>query len=1150
MPLFSVAHGCPNCRGEEDDALLVKGRPCAQCLPEEEGEICAALARRKRLQGLKPYCTVQEKLFQTEVLFEKALGFSPSSLQRSWLKRLFWGDSFAIVAPTGTGKTTFGLLATLLFSPRALVLVPTKLLVQQIGTRLNELMQRAGLDRKILAYQGRKREKTRLEEGDFDILVATTAFFYRHAEDLSTKDFKIVFIDDVDAFLKRSTQVDRLFKLLGFSEEEVALALKPRKSEEDFARLEEIRRRHGGKTILLMSSATLKPRTNRVLLFRYLLGFEIHRASPSIRRVIDAATEELPWAGLLEKAADLIKTLGTGGLLFLAPTYGRERVEEVVQFLRDQGLKVLSYLEASASALMQEMERGDFHVAVGLAHPTNPLVRGIDLPYILRYALFLGVPRHEFSVRLSLAPAHLHQVLAAIVPLLDEEERLKALGELQYLKRSLSLKEEALERYPRIKTRLQEIKTFLEDKFSDQGFLARLEASEEVALKRKDGELFLVLGDTTSYLQASGRVSRLTVHGLLPGLAVVLTDDRRALRSLERRLRFFLGEDFAFRPLEDLSLAKISKELTHARQVRSEPLSRTELAKTTLLVVESPHKARTIALFWGKPASRKVGEALVYEIPVEGRVLLVTASLGHVFNLSRCRGFFGVYVQENGFLPVFDTIKICLPRGEQLVDPEEVERRCPEGPLRDKQDLLDALRRVAFEVDEVLIGSDPDAEGEKIAYDLLVSLRPFNAQIRRLEFHEVTPRALQAALASPQDFNLNRVKAQLARRVVDRWVGFVLSRKLWQAFGRRRLSAGRVQTPVLGWVIERAEEAKEKKARLRFVLGGHPFLLELEDLDLAKRLEKELPSLRWKITETREEERSPLPPYTTDTILEDAHHRLGFSARQTMELLQELFEAGLITYHRTDSTRVSEQGRYQVARPYIQAHLGEEFFYPRSWGEGGAHEAIRPTRPRSEKEWQGLVATGMLVLEHPRRALRLYDLIFRRFMASQTRAARVRVGRLLFQLPSYQWTEDLVLEVILEGFEKFWPTFKVVSLGASAQVQEVSLRVVPKVELYTEGSLVQEMKRRGLGRPSTYAEIVGTLIERRYVKVLPGGRLYPTRLGRAVYTYLKTHYPRQVDETLTRYLEHAMDQIEEGKLDHQAILQETYAEIHPLAEGL
>ncbi len=1150
MALFLVAHGCPNCRGEEDDTRLRQGLPCPRCLPVPEKRVCSALAKRKILKGLEPYCAVQEKLSHAEALCEKALGFSPSSLQRSWLKRLFFGESFAIVAPTGTGKTTFGLLATLLTPPRTLVLVPTKLLVQQVAERLSELFCKAGINRSLLAYQGRKKERERMQQGDFDVLVATTAFFYRHTEELTSLGFKLIFIDDVDSFLKRSTQIDRLFKLLGFSEEEVALALKPRKSEQDLTRLEEIRRRHAGKTLLLMSSATLKPRTNRIWLFRYLLGFEVHRASSSIRRVVDAATRALPWEDLLKQTADLIQTLGPGGLVFLASNYGRERVEEVVQYLRNQGFKVLSYLEARASQLMQEMQQGDFHVAVGLAHPTNPLVRGIDLPYILRYALFLGVPRHEFSIRLSLAPVKLHQVLAAVLPLFNEQERLKALGDLQYLKRYLTLKEEALERYPRIKARLQEIKKFLETKFADKDFLSRLETSEEVTLKQKDEELFLVLGDTTSYLQASGRVSRLTVHGLLPGLAVVLTDEARALRSLERRLRFFLGEDFSFRPVEELALEDLSKELAEARQAKLERSRATEFAKTTLMVVESPHKARTIAFFWGQPASRRVGEGLVYEIPIEGRVLLVTASLGHVFNLSREKGFFGVYKQDRGFLPLFDTIKICLSSGEQLVDPEEVERRCPQGPVRDKQDLLEALRRLAFEVDEVLIGSDPDAEGEKIAYDLLVSLRPFNAKIKRLEFHELTPRALSEALASPQDFNLNRVKAQLARRVVDRWVGFVLSRKLWQAFGRRRLSAGRVQTPVLGWVIERAAAAREKKARLRFVLAGHPFYLELEDVTLAKRLEKEFPFLRWEIVDLREEERAPLPPYTTDTVLEDAHHRLGLSAREIMDLLQELFEAGLITYHRTDSTRVSEQGRYQVARPYIREHLGEEFFSPRSWGEGGAHEAIRPTRPRSEREWQGLVAAGLLALEHPRRALRLYGIIFRRFMASQTRTARVRVGQVRFSLPSYRWSEELVLQVLQPGFEVFWPTFKVTSLPEEATVQEVSLRLVPKVELFTEGSLVQEMKRRGLGRPSTYAEIVTTLIERRYVKVLPGGRLYPTRLGREVYAYLKSHYPKQVDEALTRYLEEAMDKIEEGELDHQALLEEAYAEIYPLLEGI
>ncbi len=1149
--LFLVARACPNCGGTISDERLARGLPCSKCLPQpKEGEPCKLLKEEGTLKLFRPFCEAEEKLKDFQKLFQKALGFPPSTLQETWIKRLLFRESFAIIAPTGTGKTTFGLLATLKFEGRVLILVPTRLLAQQIGERLEELSQRTGLSRRILVYLGRKKDKETYATRAFDVLVATTAFFYRHLDELMEMDFEFVFIDDVDSFLKRSAHIDRLFRLLGFSEKEIALALKTNKTERDYEKLEAIRKRHAGQKILLVSSATLRPRTNRVLLFRFLLGFDVQRAVSNLRNIVDAV-KQLPddFSKLLEEAASLAQRLGPGGLVFVSSIYGKERVEEAVAFFREKGLRTLSYLEQKPEVLMAEMEKGEFDVAVGLAHLANPLVRGIDLPFILRYALFLGVPKHLIPTKVSLLPKSLHSVLANIISLLEEEERLQAFADLQYLKRYLTLTEEALERYPRLKERLEKIKAFVEEKFSDEKFLQRLESSEEVFLVRREGELYLVVGDAATYIQASGRVSRLTVFGLLKGLAVVLSEDARALKSLERRLRFQLGDDFAFRPLEELDLQALARELTETRRGQGQEKALKELMKTSLVIVESPHKARTIASFFGKPSVRKVEEAFVYEIPTEDRVLAITASLGHVFNLSRRRGFFGVFEEKGRFLPLFDTIKICRPTGEQLVDPEEVKMRCPEGPVFDKKEVLESFRRLGYEIQEVFIGSDPDAEGEKIAYDLFVELAPYNRNIRRLEFHEVTPRAFREALKQPVEFNLNRVKAQLTRRVVDRWVGFVLSRRLWRAFGRKRLSAGRVQSPVLGWVIERAEEAKQKKGRISFLLFGHRFVLDLEDPDFAAEVAKEIEGFfSWRIVSEREEEKHPLPPYTTDTVLQEASQKLGYSTRETMNLLQELFESGLITYHRTDSTRISEVGRYQVAKPYISAHFGEEFFYPRAWGEGGAHEGIRPTRPRDAGEVRYMVGAGLVSLSRPDQALKLYDLIFRRFMASQMRPAKVVVTTLSLETPSYHWEEELITRLIEEGFEKMYSTFSVVEIQKEALPEKVEFKRVPKVELYTEGSLVQEMKKRGLGRPSTYAEIVTTLIQRRYVKVLPGGRLYPTRLGRKVYQYLKEHFPREVDEELTRQLEEAMDQIEEGKLDYQEVLRKAYQIRHYLEE--
>ncbi len=1117
--LFFVAHGCPNCGGEVSDERLSLGLPCERCLPDGNVDPCTL----KNLKGLKPFCKVSEELPWFFRAFNAVVGRPPSSLQLTWAKRLLMGESFAIVAPTGTGKTTFGLLALLFFSPKSLALVPTRLLCEQFAERLSQANDKLGTHKRILAYRGRKSERREFEEGNFDILVCTSAFMYQNVETFAKFNFRLVFVDDVDSFLKNSRHVDSLFKVLGFSEDEIALALKRNKTREDYERLFEVRQRFRGAR-LIISSATLRPRTNRLALFQNLLGFDVQRAVSTLRNVKDAF-ESVPEERLFSRTLELIRELGRGGLVFLSEDRGREGVEDLKEFLSAKGIKVISYLDETPERLRELISKGEFDVALGLSHLGNPLVRGVDFPEVLRYAIFVGVPKHLFPVTLEESPSRLLVLLSALLPLFEGEEHLRALSYLRYLRNYSGLRAEDLPRYPRIAQRIGEIKEFLETKLQDEAFKERLRNSKEVALKEENGRLFVVVGDAASYIQASGRVSRLSAGGVLPGLSVVLVEDERAFTSLKRRLEFFTGEPVEFVPLSSLNLKEESERLTVARRllVGADAVS----IKSTLVVVESPHKARTIASFWGRPSSRRIGRLTVYEIPVENRLLLVTASLGHVFNLSRRRGIFGVYALNGTFVPVFDTIKRCASTGEELVDPEEVKERCPEQEVFDKAEILSALARLSFSVDEVFIGSDPDAEGEKIAYDLYITLRPFQKNIKRLEFHEVTSRALREALSRPQEFHIFRVKAQLARRVADRWVGFTLSRFLWRVFSKRGLSAGRVQTPVLGWVIERAKEASKRRHILSFFLGGTRFSVEVESRKKANELLKALDELEFRILETHEEELKAPPPFTTDSVLEEAYERLRFSSRKTMELLQQLFESGLITYHRTDSTRVSEVGRFQVARPYIEERFGREVFVPRGWSEGGAHEAIRPTRPWDAAELRSRIAHGLLHLDDERDALRLYDLIFRRFMASQMKNARVRRGVIEFRLKDLSWKDSAVLEVVEPGFTQIWGHIEVFSLEG-ARPEGGSVQSVSAVPLFTEGSLVQEMKRRGLGRPSTYAEIVTTLLSRGYIKPISGGRLVPTHLGRQVYEVLRERFPHYVSEEFTRELEELMDRVESG----------------------
>ncbi len=1145
--LFYVDKGCPNCKGIVSDERLYQGLPCDSCfpdLPEKKvnfNGVCRELNKLKNIKALKPYCEVNTKVSRFKTLFKKIVGSTPSSLQVSWAKRYFLGESFAIVAPTGTGKSTFGLLMSLICKGKTLIIVPTKVLVTQVEERLEEFLTASKISKRVLAYKGTKKEKQLLEEGDFDIFVCTSAFLHRNFEILKKIKFDLIFVDDVDSFLKSSKNVDNLFFLLGFEKEEIELALKRNKTEEDYERLNKIKEEKRGKiTQLIISSATLKPKTNRILLFQNLLGFEVTRFVSALRKVIDTYIpvekgstpdkKEL-FLKLLSVAEELIRKLKDGGLLFVEESFGKEFVELASAYLRDKGLKVVSYLEASESELLELLKSGKVDVGIGLCHLGNPLVRGIDIPEVLRYAIFLGVPKHVFPLfksdqegkfTLSLSPQFLYNILLSLMPLFSEEERITALSYVAYLRRYLTLKEELLPKYEAIYRKVNEIKGFLEAKLNDKEFIEKLKKSDEVFLEiDSQGNYSVIVGNASSYLQASGRVSRLTTKGLLPGLSIVLVDNPKALNSLKKRLRFYLGEEIELKEIDIETAERLDEEIRKERQkLKKEKID----FKNYLIIVESPHKAKTIASFFGKPSIRRIKSVWVYEIPMENILLSVCASLGHVFNLSRKKGIFGVLQKNGSFFPVFGSIKINKKTGEQYVD-EDVEGK---EEVFDKGEIIEVLRTLAFCADRAFVASDPDAEGEKIAYDLYINLKPFQPDVKRLEFHEITQRALLQALKTPQDINLFRVKAQLSRRVADRWVGFSLSQQLWKVFKKNYLSAGRVQTPVLGWIIERAEQAKQFKFRITFEIGGYPFSIEVEDKKLAKKIKQDLPKLKLEVVKEFESEISPPPPYTTDAVLEDAFHFFRFSSSYTMELLQELFEMGLITYHRTDSTRISEVGRYQVAKPYISQTLGEEYFFPREWYSEGAHEGIRPTRPWDLAELKLRVAHGLITFKKPRDSFRLYDIIFRRFMASQCRKTKVLKAVIRFKLPSYTWEEEVTLKIITPGYEYFWTKPQTFD-PSKTEVENIKLSKVPKVFLFNQGSLIQEMKKRGLGRPSTYAEIIATLLHRYYVYELKNGGLVPTALGKEVYNYLITNYQDYVSEEFTRELERFMDEVEEGQ---------------------
>ncbi|MEJ7621107.1 MAG: reverse gyrase [Aquificaceae bacterium] len=1141
MIASSFKNLCPNCGGDISAERLELGLPCEKCMPSY-GELCDSLVREGELKRL---CHVEEELSSWEAHFESFLRSKPWSLQVSWAKRVFLGNSFGLLAPTGVGKTSFGLSMASYFAKkgkRSYVILPTKLLVEQVVQRLLNF----GLKEEDILYfseESKKQKelrKKRLLEGDFKVLVSTSMFLYKNHETIP-RGFDFIFVDDVDSFLKTAKNIDKLLFLLGFEQEDIDLAMKlirlkgvRNKKEEDWEGIKELsekvkelsKKRRG---VLVVSSATSNPRSNRIKLFRELLGFEVGTPTFYLRNVVDLY-EDIETKPIEE----WIRLLGKGGLLFVSSDRKKEFVDELVSYLQERGIRAVSY-EKMDEEVLRDYEEGKIDLLVGIASYRNPLARGIDLPHVIRYALFYGVPKIVISLKFEKNLSHILWALMSLRGLIAKRmpNRLKEVDKwLESLRRYQYLSEDFLKDKPELVEKIDKLREDVSGFLLEEEVLELIQASEEITLRKTEEGYQIIVSDATGYLQASGRTSRMFAGGISKGISLVLVDDKRAFRHLIRKVKWF-NEEIEFKAFREEEVKGLIKEVdTDREKIRKflageeKPESK-ELLKPVLIVVESPNKAKTIANFFGKAVRRRVGDHELMETSAEDRYIMITASLGHVLDLNKEEGFHGVYMDGKP-VPVYEAI---------------------EG----KERIIESLRRMAMEAQEVLIATDPDTEGEKIGWDIALLLRAYNSNIRRMEFHEVTKKAIRKAIRESRDFDLNLVKAQILRRVADRWVGFEFSKLLQKAFGKQWLSAGRVQTPVLGWIIQREREYRQKVYKIVVPLddGGRLRVdWSFESKEEAHTFYSMLSQIRVELIEERQELKNPPPPFSTDTMLKSASDAYRWSLPKTMSLAQTLFELGYITYHRTDSTRVSDYG-IGLAKEYISEEFGEEYFHARVWGEGGAHECIRPTKGIDPEELRALFLSGQaegLSKEH----ILLYELIFRQFMASQMKPVKLRVYKLHILADGREKEIEVPVEVLEDGWNRLIPLEVYKPILGSVDVSErKKLLSQPKAYLYTHGELVQEMKRRGIGRPSTYASIVEKLIERGYV-IENKGFLIPTKLGKEVYSYLQSR--KEVHEFLkeefTRRLEELMDKVEEGKEDYADILNDLYRSIIELDKKL
>ena len=1202
MPILS--NGCPNCGGPITAERLEKGLPCERCLPQPvEGgvrEIYRAL-RENGTAGRYSILWIQEKEYERfRDFFRKANGGDLWSAQRSWAKRLLNGQSFAIIAPTGVGKSTL-LMTYAVYRAgggegKVLYVLPTENLVIQVASRLEEIAGKAGEELRILFYYGsmskKRREEVleRIEAGDFDILVVTTGFLQRRYEMLARHTFDYIMVDDVDSLLRNSRNIDRVLVLLGFPAESVEIAYQLVKARlKFFAELrngreniiEELKSKVvklekeladsiNGRPIgqLVIATATGRPRGFKHFLFKELLGFEVGGGSDYMRDITDSYILTSDLTGALER---VLKDLGPGGLVFVSQIYGKEVAVKIIEHLKSKGFRVEQALTGSRRAV-RKLAEGEADIIIGMASRYGVIVRGLDLPDKIRYTVFIGVPGRRISIENAVkSPQRLVSLLAGLQDRGDSEagkaaekisRLLEKVGSIELVQMALQGKVKPTGLVEELVKLINEWSAYAITAYAavvpDEG---AIRVSSYVVVKR-NGRVYIDVPDIPTYLQASGRASRLYKMVMTKGLSVIVDPVEERIQAFQDRLRFYVFGNTLVR-YEEINLQELKEEIDQSRRGIGKRVD----IETLLFIVESPNKARTIAWFWGRPARRRYGRLTVYETslmdPETGKayIVTITSTLGHLYDLvvDDPEGFYGVrWSEEHGFMPVYGTIKRCLRCGHRFAS---IENKCPvcgeTEAIIDSGARLSVLRKLAGEVDKVIIATDPDTEGEKIAYDVYLTIRPFNSNVWRGEFHEVTPQAVIEAIRRPRRIDTRLVKAQIYRRIEDRWIGFSVSRRLWERFGKKWFGAGRVQTPVLGWVIERYKQWRENL--------GYGVLVKLEnggkvqfhtmDRELAKEIRKKgIAEVKVKEKRVEEVEKNPPPPYTTDSLLYDASRKLGFNSETTMSLAQNLFEAGLITYHRTDSTRVSSTG-IRIAMEYLEKKGLKELAQPRSWGEGGAHEAIRPTKPLDAEEVKRRIMDGSLRVQVKITSwhLRLYDLIFKRFIASQMKPARMLVGEAVVSTPhGLEASVTGVIGVLEHGFDTVDPPRMLgwiasVEPGEAIGVEEYKVYRASTVQLYRSGDLIKLMKERGIGRPSTYANAIhankrhGYIIESKKRKFV-----IPTKQGIQAYEFVETGFGELLSEEASRVMERVMDLIYSGSLDVDKALASLKAQIDGL----
>lgn len=548
-----------------------------------------------------------------------------------------------------------------------------------------------------------------------------------------------------------------------------------------------------------------------------------------------------------------------------------------------------------------------------------------------------------------------------------------------------------------------------------------------------------------------------------------------------------------------------------------------------LIIVESPAKIKTISKILGSDFK-------------------IMSTMGHIMDLPQKK--IGVTIEKDG-------IKI-----------EYV-------PLANKDKVIAEICKAAHNVDSVFLGPDPDREGEIIAWHISNEIAKIlkKNKIHRIVFNEITAPAINRAIENPGKIDLHKVNAQQARRVLDRWVGYELSPILWKKIAPG-LSAGRVQSVALRLVVDRENAIRAFKPEEYWSIDGTfkhkkdsliaalshigKKKIEIKNKKSAEQIKADLKKQTYTIESIEDKKRlkNPLPPFMTSTIQQAAYNRLGFTVRKTMQIAQKLYEGipladknkpvALITYMRTDSLRISDTAlknvRSYITKTYTQKYLpsGANVFGKKGKGKTqDAHEAIRPVNV--------MVTPASIKPYVPADEAKLYTLIWQRFVASQMksaeyaqRAVTIKGGIYIFKVTGSTLIFDGFLKVY--GIDETEDKNKTLPPGLKAKEAVDLTKIDPKQHFtqppprYTEASLVKEMEKEGIGRPSTYATILNTIRTREYTKLDEKKRFIPTELGAAVTKLLVDNIPHIMDTQFTAHMEHDLDQIAMGELARDTLL--------------